>query len=84
MSSSIDCLSNIATVSWVDSNGTEYYMAMLEAGGDVYACMYPTNECSVTSLPCGQSYAVSVTAVNSQCNTTATGAPLTGGKFWEF
>ncbi|XP_063075940.1 uncharacterized protein LOC134465972, partial [Engraulis encrasicolus] len=78
VSSSIDCLSNIAMVSWVESNGTEYYTAMLEAGGDVYACMYPTNECSVTSLPCGQSYAVSVTAVNSQCNTTATGAPLTG------
>uniref|UniRef100_A0A674DRB0 Uncharacterized LOC115157442 n=1 Tax=Salmo trutta TaxID=8032 RepID=A0A674DRB0_SALTR len=71
VSASLDCLSNIAMVTWEESNGTDFYTATLEtAGGQSQTCMSPTSLCGVPSLDCGLSYSVSVTASNLQCNST--------------
>ncbi|XP_076837807.1 fibronectin type III domain-containing protein 7-like [Brachyhypopomus gauderio] len=53
-------------------------MAMLQSSnGSTYTCNSAATSCSVTNVPCGQNYSVSV-AVNGQtCNSTAsTGAPV--------
>ncbi|KAL2097078.1 hypothetical protein ACEWY4_006285 [Coilia grayii] len=79
VSSSIDCLSNIAAVSWDGSSGTEYYTAVLQDSDGVKRdCMSSSNNCSIVIRDCGQNYSVSVTASNGQCNTTATGSTLVG------
>lgn len=82
VSASIDCLSNIAVVSWAPSNGTDYYTAVfLDSDGQPETCMSSSLHCGVSTLACGQNYTVSVMASNMQCNTTSTAvSSLDSGK----
>ncbi|XP_062337582.1 fibronectin type III domain-containing protein 7-like [Osmerus eperlanus] len=75
---SLDCMSNIATVTWQDTNGAEYYTATMTTGSNQsYPCMSPSSQCSFPDLACGLLYSVSVSASNSQCNSSTTvGASL--------
>ncbi|KAG5847415.1 hypothetical protein ANANG_G00125810 [Anguilla anguilla] len=75
VSSELDCISNIAVVTWVASNGSQHYTATVQAaGGETQTCMSSSSLCSIPSLSCGQTYAVSVTASNTQCSSAATAA----------
>ncbi|XP_060750588.1 fibronectin type III domain-containing protein 7-like [Tachysurus vachellii] len=69
VSTSVDCISNIATVTWGISNTANYYMAsMVGPDGKVTTCMSSTTSCGVATLQCGQKYNVSVTASRQLCN----------------
>ncbi|KAL2090270.1 hypothetical protein ACEWY4_014958 [Coilia grayii] len=71
VSSVMDCVSNIAVVSWEQSAGGEYYMAVMEGEGGVSAsCLSSGQSCGVSKLLCGESYDVTVIAANRQCNST--------------
>ncbi|KAM6948324.1 uncharacterized protein fndc7rs1 [Aplochiton taeniatus] len=71
VSTSLDCLSGIAVVSWQDSNGTDYYTAtMVTDNGLSQTCMASSSQCSVPGLACGRNFSVSVTASNLKCNST--------------
>lgn len=76
-----DCLSTIVLVSWEASNGSDYYTATMQTDTGISSiCMSDSDtECSVTSLPCGRNFSVSVTASNQQCNTTSRQTSLQSG-----
>ncbi|XP_055044899.2 uncharacterized protein fndc7b [Misgurnus anguillicaudatus] len=67
----MDCISNIATVSWDASDGAEYYTATVQGpDGPLGTCMSWSVSCGMTKLSCGNSYNVSVVASSRQCNST--------------
>ncbi|GAA6076390.1 uncharacterized protein LOC113651476 [Tachysurus ichikawai] len=69
VSTSVDCLSSITTVTWGISNTANYYTAsMVGPDGTVTTCMSSTTSCGVATLQCGQKYNVSVTASRQLCN----------------
>ena len=74
-------MSNIAAVTWQDTSGAEYYTATMKTGSNQsYTCMSPSSQCSFPDLACGKLYSVSVSASNSQCNSSATvGTSLQSG-----
>ncbi|XP_048832460.1 uncharacterized protein LOC125708743 isoform X2 [Brienomyrus brachyistius] len=64
----LDCVSNIAAVTWEAVEGAEFYITTAYSeDGQSDTCMSPTTRCSLAGLQCGQMYTVSVTAVNQQC-----------------
>ncbi|KAL1022755.1 hypothetical protein UPYG_G00031900 [Umbra pygmaea] len=69
ISSAMDCLSNIAVVTWlVPEGGAEYYTATaLHTSGQSETCMSSTFSCGMPGLLCGQNYSITVTASNQQC-----------------
>uniref|UniRef100_A0A8D3DKS8 Fibronectin type-III domain-containing protein n=1 Tax=Scophthalmus maximus TaxID=52904 RepID=A0A8D3DKS8_SCOMX len=69
VSSSMDCVSNIALVSWTGSAGTEFYTATvtLEDGQSI-SCWSDSDQCGMPNVVCGQNYTVSVVASNENCN----------------
>ncbi|XP_073498930.1 fibronectin type III domain-containing protein 7-like [Phyllobates terribilis] len=64
----VQCENNDALISWTDSKGALYYLATLSGNGKISACNTTTTQCSYPSLQCGQSYNVSVMAVNDVCD----------------
>ncbi|XP_058265731.1 uncharacterized protein LOC131365857 [Hemibagrus wyckioides] len=74
VSTSVDCLSNIITVTWGLSNTADHYMAsMVGPDGTVTICMSSTTSCGTATLQCGQKYNVSVTASRLLCNSKPSG-----------
>lgn len=68
VSTSVDCLSNIATITWSISNTTNFYTARaVGPDGMATTCTSSTTSCGIALL-CGQKYNISVTASNFQCN----------------
>ncbi|KAM4642168.1 uncharacterized protein O3C94_016554 [Discoglossus pictus] len=68
VSSSIDCADNTANISWIQSQGAVSYSSLVTGPqGETYNCSSDSTFCHVWDLPCGQSYAVSVTAENDVC-----------------
>lgn len=65
----MDCVSNIALVSWTGSAGTEFYTATvtLEDGQSI-SCWSDSDQCGMPNVVCGQNYTVSVVASNENCN----------------
>ncbi|XP_071200535.1 mucin-3B [Salvelinus alpinus] len=70
ISSTMDCLSNIAMVTWaVSDGGAEYYTATVEhEDGQSKSCMSSSFQCGMPDLRCGQNYTVTVTASNQHCH----------------
>ncbi|XP_057183469.1 G surface protein, allelic form 156-like [Triplophysa rosa] len=67
----MDCISNIATVSWEPADGAEYYTATVQGpDGPLGTCMSWSVSCGMPKLSCGESYNVSVIASSRQCNST--------------
>ncbi|XP_056895182.1 fibronectin-like isoform X2 [Takifugu flavidus] len=69
ISSFMNCLSNIAVVSWTVSAGSEFYTAQVtQQDGQSMSCWSDSNQCGMPSLLCGQNYSVTVVASNEKCN----------------
>lgn len=70
ISSTMDCLSNIAVVTWaVSEGGAEYYTTTVEhEDGQSKSCMSSSFQCGMPDLRCGQNYTVTVTASNQHCH----------------
>ncbi|XP_073438965.1 uncharacterized protein [Dendrobates tinctorius] len=64
----VQCENNDALISWTESKGAVYYLAALSGNGTISRCNTTTTQCSYPSLQCGQSYNVSVMAVNYACD----------------
>lgn len=68
----MDCLIQMATVSWYPSDGALSYMVMATtASGDSVTCEANNTHCELEGLLCGQSYSVAVTAVGQTCSCIA-------------
>ncbi|XP_034531079.1 uncharacterized protein LOC117806306 [Notolabrus celidotus] len=78
VSSAINCLSNIAVVSWTGSAGAQFYTATVtQEDGETMSCWSDSEECGMPNLNCGQGYTVTVVASNDKCDSDPTeGEPL--------
>ncbi|XP_078524471.1 uncharacterized protein LOC144797641 [Lissotriton helveticus] len=64
----IDCGSNIARVSWSSADGAVNYTTILSRPGEApHSCDTTGTSCEVSSLQCGQTYNVTVTAFSETC-----------------
>ncbi|KAI3368520.1 hypothetical protein L3Q82_025527 [Scortum barcoo] len=69
VSSFINCLSNIAVVSWTGSAGAEFYTATVtQEDGQSQSCWSDSKQCGMPNVHCGQNYTVTVVASNETCN----------------
>ncbi|XP_063796232.1 uncharacterized protein LOC134957920 isoform X2 [Pseudophryne corroboree] len=65
----IDCLSNLATVSWASAPGAVNYTAVVTGPqGEQYYCNTANSSCSFTQLSCGLVYEATVVAVGKMCS----------------
>ena len=67
VNSSMDCLSNIAVVTWSGSAGAEFYTAAVTDWQGGETCMSSSEQCGMPNLDCGQNYTVTVTALRQNC-----------------
>lgn len=66
------CQRDSALLSWQPSSGAASYIAELTAAsGHVTGCATNRTNCELSSMPCGEEYSVTVTAVGGACNSTA-------------
>ncbi|XP_069009634.1 fibronectin type III domain-containing protein 7-like [Embiotoca jacksoni] len=69
ISSSMNCVSNIAVVTWTGSAGTVFYTAtLMPEDGQSKSCWSDNEHCGMPNVPCGQNYSVTVVASNSKCD----------------
>lgn len=69
VSSFMNCLSNIAVVSWTGSAGAEFYTATVtQEDGQSTSCWSDSEQCGMPNVHCGQNYTVTVVASNEKCN----------------
>lgn len=69
VSSSMNCLSNIAVVSWTSSAGAAFYTATVtQDDGQSLSCWSDSEQCGMPNVHCGQNYTVTVVASNGNCN----------------
>ncbi|XP_056379485.1 uncharacterized protein LOC130275479 isoform X3 [Hyla sarda] len=68
ITTNVQCENNDALISWTESRGAIYYLATLSGNGTISSCNTTTTNCSYLSLQCGQTYNVSVMAVNDKCD----------------
>lgn len=65
----MNCLSNIAVVSWTGSAGAEFYTATVtQEDGQSASCWSDSQQCGMPNVLCGQNYTVTVVASNEKCN----------------
>lgn len=78
----LDCTSNTALVLWEPSSGAESYIVnAVSTDGHIASCNTSETICQVTDLMCGNTYNISVTAINQQCNVShSTQAEIQSGK----
>ncbi|XP_069825096.1 receptor-type tyrosine-protein phosphatase beta-like isoform X2 [Dendropsophus ebraccatus] len=67
ITTNVQCGNNNALISWSESKGAIYYLTTLSGNGTVSICNTTTTNCSYLSLQCGQTYNVTVLAVNDRC-----------------
>ncbi|XP_028666288.2 uncharacterized protein LOC114658369 [Erpetoichthys calabaricus] len=73
ITTSVDCFSNSATISWYLSAGADFYTArMLSSSSSPHSAHCQTNDtsCIIPGLQCGQIYKVGVVAHDQRCNST--------------
>lgn len=87
------CAPDPVPVSWVASNGANYYTAVaLSSGGNRSQCVTNTTSCSFPGFQCGDVYNITVSGSDNHCEgppsspvTLATGKnPRMGGSFNRF
>uniref|UniRef100_A0AAV2JWT6 Fibronectin type-III domain-containing protein n=1 Tax=Knipowitschia caucasica TaxID=637954 RepID=A0AAV2JWT6_KNICA len=64
-----------ATLSWTADAGANVSVTSVVGGNPTTLCSTQQNSCVVTSLSCGQTYSLNVTATNDQCSVTASTRP---------
>ncbi|XP_054646058.1 uncharacterized protein LOC129188936 [Dunckerocampus dactyliophorus] len=68
LQSSLSCIDNMASMSWNHTNGGQMYRVRATSmTGEMDECSTHETKCDLTGLSCGQLYAASVTAENSDC-----------------
>ncbi|XP_036412774.1 mucin-5AC-like [Colossoma macropomum] len=76
VSASVNCSSNIGTVSWQSSQGAALYFVMANSSnGQSTNCTSVSTSCNLSPLACGLTYTVTVMAKDSNC-TSACSAPV--------
>ncbi|XP_051866723.1 fibronectin type III domain-containing protein 7-like [Pristis pectinata] len=71
ISAFVDCDTNTAKVSWEPSSGSDFYIATaLGINEETHSCTTEDVTCEIVDLQCGQSYNVTVVAVNEICNSS--------------
>ncbi|XP_044157779.1 fibronectin type III domain-containing protein 7-like isoform X1 [Bufo gargarizans] len=65
----VQCENNNALISWTEGKGAIYYLASLSGNGTTSSYNATSTALSNLGLQCGQTYNVSVTAVNDKCET---------------
>ncbi|XP_016305113.1 fibronectin type III domain-containing protein 7-like [Sinocyclocheilus anshuiensis] len=70
---SLDCSTNSALISWTPGNGSLSFNAILQSFQDPqkHNCFTNGSSCSISSLPCGQHYNISVTGHGQTCSTSS-------------
>ncbi|CAB1419901.1 unnamed protein product [Pleuronectes platessa] len=77
VSSLMNCVSNIAVVSWVGSAGAEFYTATVRPEDDQSIdCWSDNTQCGMPNLVCGQNYTVTVVASNQDCHSDPSEADI--------
>ncbi|XP_041862145.1 fibronectin-like [Melanotaenia boesemani] len=77
VSSLMNCIANIALVSWTGSAGAEYYTATVTAeDGQSKSCWSDSEQCGMPNVPCGQNYTVTVVASHQMCNSDPSEADI--------
>ncbi|XP_078263980.1 fibronectin type III domain-containing protein 7-like [Rhinoraja longicauda] len=67
----VDCSTNAAVVSWEMGNGSDFYIATATGTNEeTNSCIAEDSTCEIYDLQCGQSYNVTVVAVNEMCNSS--------------
>uniref|UniRef100_A0A7N6BGY5 Fibronectin type-III domain-containing protein n=1 Tax=Anabas testudineus TaxID=64144 RepID=A0A7N6BGY5_ANATE len=73
VSSFMNCIANIALVSWSSAAGAMFYTATLtQEDGSSKSCWSDSVQCGLPNVNCGQNYTVTVTASNLHCNSDPT------------
>ena len=68
MEATLNCTANSALIVWQgDHNMASYTTTMVDASGSLLSCSTTGNNCTVTSLKCGQLYAVTVAHHDGIC-----------------
>ncbi|XP_053326269.1 uncharacterized protein LOC128500923 [Spea bombifrons] len=76
VSAQINCENNTAAVSWNPSSGAQSYISrVFWVNEEPFSCNSTGSTCDVSALPCGHTFAITVTAVNDQC-TSEPSAPV--------
>lgn len=70
VTASLNCLSEVATVTWSASTGANFYTAVAQAGGLVDSCNSTGTLCELSKLQCGENYTVTVLAGDAKCNSS--------------
>ncbi|XP_051554352.1 fibronectin-like [Myxocyprinus asiaticus] len=69
VSPNLSCSSNIATVSWGNSQGAELYsVTAISVNGLSANCTSSSTSCDLSTLTCGETYTITVKAKGSNCN----------------
>lgn len=75
---------NEAIVTWDDTLGTEEFHVVLQSAEHETSCVSPDLTCTVSSLRCGSTYDVTVTAKATHCDSNVPGvAQIVTGKTLE-
>ena len=73
----MNCIFNIAVVSWTGSAGAEFYTATVTAeDGQSKSCLSDNEQCAMPNVPCGQNYTVTVLASNKICDSDPSDADI--------
>uniref|UniRef100_A0A3Q2E2M1 Fibronectin type-III domain-containing protein n=1 Tax=Cyprinodon variegatus TaxID=28743 RepID=A0A3Q2E2M1_CYPVA len=70
VAASLNCLSDVVTVTWSASAGADQYTVLAEASGHVDSCNSTGTSCELTELQCGENYTVTVLAGDTMCNSS--------------
>lgn len=68
MLNTLNCSTNVLTVSWDSASMLlNYSVTALAGDGTALHCMTEDSSCTMTNLKCGQQYNVSIKAISSTC-----------------
>ncbi|PWA21255.1 hypothetical protein CCH79_00009504 [Gambusia affinis] len=70
VAASLNCLSEVATVTWSASAGANLYTVVAQASGLVDSCNSTGTSCELSKLQCGENYTVTVLAGDAKCNSS--------------
>ena len=78
LSVEVDCNNDMAQFFWSWSDGAHsYQVTATGSDGALASCETEENSCNVTGLQCGQTYNVSLRAINDNCQTEDMGGDVT-------
>ncbi|MEQ2170475.1 hypothetical protein GOODEAATRI_000588, partial [Goodea atripinnis] len=73
----LNCLSNIALLSWTGSAGAEFYTATVTAeDGHTMSCASDSEQCAIPNIQCGKSNIVTVVGSNRICDSDPSKADI--------